>query len=228
MSAPVKIPAILSNIPLFCEMTPEEIEMIAQDTRALQLARSDVLFRRGDPSSGFYVVVHGQIKLAMSSPQGIEKVLELFGPGQSFGEALMFMDKPYPIYAHALTDCLVLHIHKSAIFDSIDSDPAFSRKMLAGLSFRLHRMVHYVESFSLRSSTQRVIGYLLQSLEEIETGQDIHINFPANKNVIASNLNITPETFSRILHLLSDKGLIEVNGKEVCIKDIAKLRTYEE
>ena len=100
--------------------------------------------------------------------------------------------------------------------------------MLAGLSFRLHRMVHYVESFSLRSSTQRVIGYLLQSLEEIETGQDIHINFPANKNVIASNLNITPETFSRILHLLSDKGLIEVNGKEVCIKDIAKLRTYEE
>lgn len=228
MSNPVKIPAILANIPLFCEMTPEEIELIAQGTRAVQLARSDVLFQRGDPSTGFYVVVHGQIKLAMSSPQGVEKVLELFGPAQSFGEALMFLNKPYPLYAQALTDTLVLHINKSAIFSGIDSDPVFCRKMLAGLSFRLHRLIHYVESFSLRSSTQRVIGYLLQSLEDIESGQNLQIGLSANKNVIASNLNITPETFSRILHLLSEKGLIEVNGKDVCIYDIARLRAYEE
>lgn len=228
MSTPVKIPAILANIPLFREMTPEEIERIAQGTRELHLTRGDVLFQRGDPSSGFYVVVYGQIKLALSSPQGIEKVVELFGPGQSFGEAVMFMGKPYPVYSQALADSLVLHITKSVVFGGIDNDPAFCRKMLAGLSIRLHRLIHYVESFSLRSSVQRVIGYLLQDLEEIEEGQDIHINLPANKNVIASNLNITPETFSRILHNLSDEGLIEVKGKDVRIRDVAKLRAYDE
>lgn len=228
MSAPVKIPAILANIPLFREMSPEEIERIAQGTRELHLARGDVLFQRGDPSTGFYVVIHGQVKLALSSPQGIEKVVELFGPGQSFGEAVMFMGKPYPVYAQALTDSLALHINKNVVFGGIDSDPAFCRKMLAGLSIRLHRLIHYVESFSLRSSEQRVIGYLLQDLEEVKEGQDIHINFPANKNVIASNLNITPETFSRILHNLSDSDLIEVKGKDVRIKDIGKLRTYDE
>lgn len=228
MSAPVKIPAILANIPLFREMSPEEIERIAQGTRELHLARGDVLFQRGDPSTGFYVVIHGQVKLALSSPQGIEKVVELFGPGQSFGEAVMFMGKPYPVYAQALTDSLTLHINKSVVFCGIDSDPAFCRKMLAGLSIRLHRLIHYVESFSLRSSAQRVIGYLLQDLEEIREGQDIHISLPANKNVIASNLNITPETFSRILHNLSDGGLIEVKGKDVRIRDVAKLRAYDE
>lgn len=228
MSAPVKIPAILANIPLFREMSPEEIERIAQGTRELHLARGDVLFQRGDPSTGFYVVIHGQVKLALSSPQGIEKVVELFGPGQSFGEAVMFMGKPYPVYAQALTDSLTLHINKSVVFCGIDSDPAFCRKMLAGLSIRLHRLIHYVESFSLRSSAQRVIGYLLQDLEEIKEGQDIHISLPANKNVIASNLNITPETFSRILHNLSDGGLIEVKGKDVRIRDVAKLRAYDE
>jgi len=226
LSTPVKISSLLENLPLFGELSPAEIEVITQGTRAIQLARGDMLFQRGDPSNGFYVVVHGQIKLAMISPQGIEKVLELFGPEQSFGEALMFSEKPYPVHAHALTDCLVLHINKSVIFGCIDSDPTFSRKMLAGLSFRLHRMIDYVESFSLRSSSQRVIGYLLQS-EDGQTGYDLHISFPANKNVIASNLNITPETFSRILNILSSKGLIEVNGKDVCIKDIAKLRAYE-
>ena len=228
MSNPVKIPAILVNIPLFREMSPEEIEHIAYGTRALHLARGDVLFQRGDPSTGFYVVVHGQVKLALTSPQGIEKVVELFGPGQSFGEAVMFLDKPCPVYAQALTDSLVLHINKNVIFEGIEGDPIFCRKMLGGLSFRLHRLIHYVESFSLRSSVQRVIGYLLQDLEEIKAGQDIRISLLANKNVIASNLNITPETFSRILHNLSDEGLIKVKGKDVCIMDIAKLRAYDE
>lgn len=228
MNTQVKIPAILANIPLFREMTPAEIERIAQGTRELHLARGDVLFRRGDPSAGFYVVIYGQIKLALSSPQGVEKVVELFGAGQSFGEAVMFMGKPYPVYAQALADTLVLHIGKSVVFGGIESDPAFSRKMLAGLSIRLHRLIHYVESFSLRSSAQRVIGYLLQDLEEVQDGQDIHVSLPANKNVIASNLNITPETFSRILHNLANAGLIEVKGKDVRILDIARLRAYDE
>jgi CRP-like cAMP-binding protein len=228
VSHSVNIPAILANIPLFKEMSPEEIALIAADTREQHLLRGNVLFQRGDQSLGFYIVVHGQIKLALSSPQGIEKVVELFGAGQSFGEAVMFMGKPYPVYAQALVDTLVLHISKQAVFGGIESDPAFCRKMLAGLSIRLHRMIHYVESFSLRSSAQRVIGYLLQDCEEAAEDSEITVSLPANKNVIASNLNITPETFSRILHNLAAKDLIEVTGKDVRIKNIAKLRAYDD
>jgi CRP-like cAMP-binding protein len=209
-------------------MSPDEIERIAQGARELQLARGQVLFQRGDQPSGFFVVVHGKVKLALTSPQGIEKVVELIGPGQSFGEAVMFMDKPYPVYAQALTDTLVLHISKNVVAGGIDSDPAFCRKMLAGLSIRLHRLIQNVESISLRSSAQRVIDYLLRDLGEVKEGHDLHVNLTANKNVIASTLNITPETFSRILHDLSEAGLISVAGKEVCVRDIARLRAYEE
>jgi len=164
----------------------------------------------------------------LTSPQGIEKVVELIGPGQSFGEAVMFMDKPFPVFSQALTDTLVLYIGKQVIVGGIDNDPIFGRKMLAGLSIRLHRLIQTVESISLRSPAQRVIDYLLQELDEIKEGLDIHVSLTANKNVIASNLNITPETFSRILRNLSDAGLISVEGKDVCIRDVAKLRTYDE
>jgi CRP-like cAMP-binding protein len=228
LTNPVKIPAILTHLPLFCELSREEIERIASGAREISLARGQVLFQRGDPSNGFYVVIHGRVKLALTSPQGIEKVVELIGPGQSFGEAVMFMDKPYPVFSQALTDTLVLHIGKQVISGGIDSDPVFCRKMLAGLSIRLHRMIQTVESISLRSPAQRVIDYLLQGLDEIKEGIDVHVSLTANKNVIASNLNITPETFSRILRNLSDAGLIAVEGKDVCIKDVAKLRTYDE
>lgn len=209
-------------------MSRDEIERIAAGARELSLARGEVLFQRGDPCNGFYVVIHGRVKLALTSPQGIEKVVELIGPGQSFGEAVMFMDKPYPVFAQALADTLVMHIGKQVIGGEIDSDPAFCRKMLAGLSIRLHRLIQTVESISLRSPEQRVIDYLLQGLDEIREGQDRHVSLTANKNVIASNLNITPETFSRILRNLSDAGLIAVEGKDVCIRDVAKLRTSGE
>lgn len=224
-----KISAILCNLPLFKELTPTEIESIAQGTREVHVARGEPVFQRGDVCNGFYMVVYGQAKLALSSPQGIEKVVELIGPGQSFGEAVMFMNRPYPVYAQALADSLLLHISKQSVFDGVDHDPAFARKLLAGLSIRLHRLLHDVESFSLRSSAQRVIGYLLQQTQTAElAGKDFQFSLPANKNIIASTLNITPETFSRVLHNLSEAGLVEVKGKDVHILDVEKLKTYDE
>lgn len=222
-----KVHAILANLPLFKQMGPEEIDRIAQHTRELHTTRGEIVFQRGDPSHGFYVVVHGQLKLAFSSPQGVEKVVHLVGPGKTFGEAVMFMDMPYPVYAQALVDSLLLHISRTAVFDGIERDPIFCRKMLAGLSSRLHSLIGDVEAYSLRSCTQRVIGHLLQhDCDNSDTGKDLHVNLTASKTVIASRLNISPETFSRVLHELSAAGLISVKGKDVTILDMKKLRDY--
>jgi CRP-like cAMP-binding protein len=222
-----KVHAILANLPLFKEMEPDEIERIAQNTRELHATRGEIVFQRGDPSHGFYVVVHGQLKLAFSSPQGVEKVVHLVGPGKTFGEAVMFMGMPYPVYAQALADSLLLHISRTAVFDGIERDPIFCRKMLAGLSSRLHSLIGDVEAYSLRSCTQRVIGYLLQhDCDNPDSCKDLHVNLPASKTVIASRLNISPETFSRVLHDLSAAGLINVKGKDVTILDMGKLRAY--
>jgi CRP-like cAMP-binding protein len=223
VNQPANISAILSHLPLFCELRPDEIGRIASGTREVVLARGEVLFRRGDPCDGFYVVAHGRVKLALTSPQGAEKVVELIGPGQSFGEAVMFMDRPYPVYAQALTDTLALRIGRDAVLGGIASDPAFAHKMLAGLSIRLHRLIQTVESLSLRSPEQRLIEYLLRDLDAAE-GQDTPVRLTANKNVIASALGITPETFSRVLHSLSEAGLIRVEGKDIYIRDLARLR----
>ena len=220
-----KVQAILARIPLFKEMGPEEIDRIAAGTRELHLSRGQMVVQRGDPSNGFYVVVHGQVKLAVSSPNGLEKVVNLVGSGQSFGEAVMFMGMPYPVYAQALADSLLLHISRSVVFEGIERDTSFCRKMLAGLSSRLHSLIGDVESYSLRSSAQRVIGFLLQH-EDAEAGGKASISLPASKSVIASRLNITPETFSRVLHELITAGLVSVQGREVSILDLEGLRAY--
>lgn len=132
-------------------MRKEEIDRIAAGTSEHYAARGGVLFRKGDPCEGFHVVVYGQIKLAFISPGGTEKVLEIMMPGQSFGEAVMFMDKPYLVYAQALADSMLLHIAKSAVLEEIERDPQFARRMIAGLSRRLHGLVADLESYSLHS-----------------------------------------------------------------------------
>ncbi|HEX9275431.1 MAG TPA: Crp/Fnr family transcriptional regulator [Casimicrobiaceae bacterium] len=226
MSPPkIKTQAFLANVPLFKELAPDEIERIAAGTIELHIPRGEILFNRGDPCVGFHLVLYGQVKLAFVSPQGGEKVVEIVGPGHSFGEALMFMDKPHIVMAQTLADSLLLHVSKNVVFDEIARDAGFARRMLAGLSRRLHSLVSDVESYSLQSGTQRVIGYLLRE----DTGNDSGpstVMLPTAKAVVASRLNLTPEHFSRILHDLTQAKLIEVGGREVRITDIAKLRAY--
>ena len=217
---------ILSHLPLFQALNAEQLQRIADGTRELRLEKGDTLFRKGDPSDGFYVVIFGQVKLAIGSAQGNEKVVEIIGQRQSFGEAMMFLDRTYPVTAVALADSLLLHVARSDVDHLLTSDPSFARGMLAGLSLRLHSLIKDVESYTMRSSTQRVLGYLLQHCAEDEA-KAAAIALPASKQVVASRLNLTPETFSRILNDLSHDGLIAVQGRTIRIPDLRRLREFE-
>jgi CRP-like cAMP-binding protein len=228
MKPDIKISAFLANLPLFKEIDAQEIERVAQGTRVVHAERGQVLFHKGAPAEGFHLVVYGQIKLAFTSPQGADKVVEIVGPGMSFGEAVMFLEKPYPVYAQALADSMLLHVSRNAVFQEIERSAGFARKMLGGLSRRLHGLVSDVEAYSLRSGAQRVIGYLLRDDTLAESGHKAaSVTLHTNKGVIASRLNLTPQHFSRILHELTEAGLIRVDGRTVHIPDIERLRAYE-
>lgn len=222
------VPQILSRLPLFQQLAPEQLAQVAGAVRERRVAKGEMLFNKGDPSKGFFVVVAGQVKLAFPSSQGNEKVVEIIGPRQSFGEAVMFLDRPYPVFAEALADTLLLHISRDAVVAQIGADPLFAQRMLAGLAMRLHSLIQDVETYSLRSSAQRVIGYLLQQCPHNGDGAgEQAVALPTSKQVIASRLNLTPETLSRIFHDLAGNGLITVQGKQITIHDLPRLREFD-
>ena len=225
---PINIEALLTHIPLFNGLAPEELARIARGTREIHAAKGDILFHKGDPCNGFHLLVYGQIKLAFTSSQGSEKVVEIISQGQSFGEAVMFMEKPYIVFAQTLSDSLLLHISKAAVFDELQRDHNLCRKMLAGMAMRLHQLMNDVESYSLHSGKQRIIGYLLRELpEDSLNAANVAITLPTNKGIIASRLNLTQEHFSRILHELTDLKLIVVEGRKIHIPNVARLRQHE-
>ncbi len=224
----LKLPAFLANLPLFSDFGEKDLERIAAGSSVQYASKGEVIMRRGDPCTGFHAVVYGQVKLGFTSAQGSEKVVDIIGPKQTFGEALMFLEQPYIVSGQAIADSMLIHVSKSAVFKEIEADPVFARRMLAGLSRRLHGLVNDVEAYSLRSGAQRVIGYLLRDEAGEQTGaSSLTVTLNTSKNIIASRLNLTPEHFSRILHELTNAALITVEGRDVHILDVERLRNYQ-
>lgn len=230
---PADIADILGRLALFKELDPIVISRIAAGTQHLRLRRGGTLFRSGDHCHGFYLVLAGQIKLAMQSERGGEKVIEILGPGHSFGEAVMFLDKDYFVGAEALIDSAVLHVPKDAILAELDRDPLLIRRFLASLSLRLRGLLVDIENLSLNSARQRIIGYLLDWAAGVDGKRDgqpgakagsNEVKLPFKKSLLASRLNVTQEHFSRILHQLVEEGLIEVRGSTIRLLHPDKLQ----
>ena len=215
---------------LFISQTLSEFFMFrelsdAEHSQLIDFPKGTSVFNRGDAAVGLYILLEGQLKLGVTSPQGAEKIISIISPGESFGEAILFMERQFPVYAQAILDSQVLLVPKSQIFYMLDNDLLFARKMLAGLSIRMHQLVQDIEMLSLQSCTQRFIGYLLQISADAPDGSKITL--PTSKTTIASLLNLTPETLSRTLAKLQQLELIEVSGKDVSITDVKKLRRYD-
>ncbi len=222
------VPGTLSVLPLFNELREEELQRLAGGCQLRRLGRGEVVFRVGQPCEEFHVTITGQLKLYVLSAAGQEKVIELLGPGHSFAEALMFIGKPYVINAQALTDALVLTVGKQAVLAEIEHDPRFALRMLAGMSRRLHGLVHDVEAYALHSGLQRVIGYLLRD-QDLSSGgtTETTVSLPVSKATVASRLSLTPEYFSRVLRALESAQLIRVERRDIRILDARRLAAYE-
>lgn len=222
---PVKVQDLLLNSPQFAELGKKDLARLAAATSRVRAPAGTVLFRRGEPCAGVYVIVYGQVKLAVHGAEGAEKILEILGPGQTFGEPFMFLDEPHLSFAETLADSLLLLVGKAAVLQTIAGNAHFAKTMLASMAQRLQRVFTDIEAYTLKSGSQRVVEYLLREVPA-DAKDALDVRLPAAKSVVASRLSITREHFSRVLHELTHAGLIGVSGRVIHIADPARLRAW--
>lgn len=218
--------AFLAALPLFKALDARALARLAAATTRRALKRGERVFSKGDAVTGMYVVVYGEIRLVARSPARGERLTGVVRPGRSFGEPVMFLERPAVLDAEAATDALVLHLPKEAVFDEIERSPRFARRMLAGLSQRVESLVQELDRQALGGGRARLVDYLLRSAGA-GPGPRV-VTLPAAKGAIASHLNLTPEHFSRLLHDLAGEGLIEVRGRNITLPDPARLASRGE
>lgn len=211
---------------LFSSLADEQLLRLIDTMKIRNLNEGERLFERNQKAWHFFILRFGQIKLYRLSPDGTEKVIEMVGPGQSFAEAIMFMEhNTYPVNAEALVKSEVFVFDNMTFLSILRESVDTCFKMMAVMSMRLRGRLNDIEAISLQNGTLRLVNYLLNLLP-VDADEHMDVQLIAPKAVVASRLSVQPQSFSRILHNLTEAGLISVNGSIIHINNIQGLRDF--
>lgn len=209
---------------LFSGLSEAQHKRLLPTIRIREFSAGQTLFRQNDEASAFFLLHAGSVKLYRVSNDGHEKIMRLIEPGQSFAEGVMFMETPrYPVHAQGLAAGVLVAIDAAAYLAIMQASFAACRAVLSSMTERIQSHWDEIEALSLQNSRYRVVHYLL-SLAADEAMDAATIELPAAKTLIAAKLAVTPETLSRILRLLQDEALIEMQGQCLHIPNMASLR----
>jgi len=216
-------PEELRRNPLFSALDEQQISRLLDTARTIRLDEGQRLFECQQEAHHFYLLRSGSIRLFLSTPDGMEKVIHLISPGATFAEAIAFMDEQrYPVNAGALCNSEVISLSNDTFRDILLESTDTCFRLMASMSSWLKQQLNDIDALALQNASLRFSNFLLQQAPP-EQQHDVRIELSAPKQVIASRLSIQPESLSRILRNLQNNGLIRVEGNIIHIPDIKRL-----
>ncbi|MEP6972469.1 MAG: helix-turn-helix domain-containing protein, partial [Betaproteobacteria bacterium] len=97
--------------------------------------------------------------------------------------------------------------------------------IITSLTQRIESLVHERDRQALGSGRARLVDYMVRRAGN-QPGARL-FTLPATKAAIATQLNLTPEHFSRLLHALVVAGLLQVQGRRITVPDVQRLAGSE-
>jgi CRP/FNR family transcriptional regulator len=200
----------------------KELEQKIRDLgQSKSFVKDEFLFHANDPAVGFYYLEFGEIRVFKMDEQGKEVEVVRLGPGDFFGEAIVFIKDRYPSYAQAVKESRVVFFEKAGFFRNLENDPAIGKFFLHLLAKKCIVLNRRIEALELRTVRQRLIQYLVSS----GAGEaSLFVTLPMKKTELAKLLGTISETLSRNLKQLQEEGLIAVEGNTIHVKDVSRLK----
>jgi CRP-like cAMP-binding protein len=209
---------VLGEVAIFRGLSAAVTAEVARSVQILSLPKGVPVYAAGERPKALYHVMSGHLKVAVSSPEGGEKVIEILSPNQLFGVAELFGDASYVSSVETVSPVVALAIGRDAVLRAIEQDPCVSRRMLAALAQRQSSIEREIAADCFQSGSAKVVDYLCRLAgPSLGAGQDVVLELEIPKHVLAARLGFTPETLSRIFRELADAGDIHVHGKQVTL-----------
>jgi CRP-like cAMP-binding protein len=139
----------LSRIPLFGELEPEALRLIAFAAETRILRAGDVLFNRGDESDGGYIVLTGAIALDPIGDGG--PAVKIVGPTALIGEIALISQTERPVTAIAREPSTVLKITRALFHRMLKEFPVSARRLRAAIQARLDAFTKDLDEMRQRS-----------------------------------------------------------------------------
>lgn len=207
----------VSRVPVFAGLSAEDHRRVAGLAHPTHLAAGEVAYSAGDSPTRLIVLHTGHLKISRISGDGSEHLIRVLGPGEFVGEASVFTDRAPDDHATALDECRLCVFRHDDLRALVSRHPEIALRMLATVSARLADTEHRLSSLTSHDVENRVADYLLGLPGSWRAGIAT-VTLPLAKKDVAALLDTTPESLSRSLRSLSDKGLITIGpGRSVSI-----------
>jgi len=200
--------ASLLRLAPFVDLPGPVVAMLAGHALDVTYDTGAVLFLAGSAPRGWYVVLHGKVRVVRGRGAR-QHVIHTEVPGGTLGEVPLFAGGTHPATAIAAepTRCALFTL--PALRAAMAENEAVSLMLLRRLALRTRGLVERLDDRSSRSVQARLIEFLMG---RPVVGTNSVISLGMTQQALAEELGTVREVVSRELRSLCKTGLIEAAG----------------
>ena len=218
---------LLARVPLFAELSPEELARVASVAIPRSFPRGVRVFHEGDDSDACYVVRTGDLRVTREHSDGRAIALATLGSGDFFGELAMLDGGSRSASVETLSDAELLALPASDMRRVIAKHGDIAAKLIVALTRRLRETNERVARQSFQTVPSRVAGVLSQLIaEEVMPEEREGITVRMTQADLAQLAGTSRESVSRFLAVLERAGVVRVGRGRVTVLEPHRLRAY--
>jgi CRP-like cAMP-binding protein len=215
--------SILREVPIFSELSDEDLNIIMQLTVRRFFAKSAMIVIEEDQGDTLYIIESGRVKITRLNEEGREVILAILGSAEFFGEMALLDGQGRSANVMATEDAVLFTLNRRDFLDVLERFPSISILLLKEMTSRLRKSDQQIKSLSLSDAEHRIGIAIHRFAEEMgifKMGQVVIKRVPYQQD-IANMAGTSRETVSRMLKSLERKGLVEREGRRLIIRDYA-------
>jgi CRP/FNR family transcriptional regulator len=205
-----------------CEANVTRVNDLVERQRPIQ--RGALLFHEGTPFQSVYVVRSGAIKTSVMLASGLEQVTGFCLPGDIVGlDSIGLLNYSSTATALETTSvCAITFVELSALAAQL---PSLQKHLFRLFGAEIRGDQHMMQMRAQRPAEERLAAFLLSLSARFHRNRlsETHIRLPMSRGDLANHLGLALETVSSLLTRLEQGGIIEVEGRELHIRDHARL-----
>jgi len=203
----------LQSIPLFSKLSEAHLAELQSQMHIHQYEKDSIVFYEGDESEYLHILLDGVVRLYKTSPKGTQVHMHNFAAPEIIALFAAFEKIPFPATCEFLGDGVIGLLPLEKIYTCMQNVD-FSISLVSALSKRMKLLADLLHKETIYTTEAKIADLLLNSPAVFER---------LKNNEIASILNMTPETLSRILTKMKKEQIITIKEHIVTILNVDAL-----
>ncbi|HEU5318008.1 MAG TPA: GGDEF domain-containing protein [Chloroflexota bacterium] len=135
ITAPLALDAaLLASVPIFQNLSPQELEQLAGASRRVVFQPGDVLVRKGELGEGVYIILEGRVEVLAN-----EAVVSWLIAGDTVGDMSLFDGRPRSATCVALAPTTCLRLDRDAFLSAAQRNWSMTLRLFSVLAGRIRQ-----------------------------------------------------------------------------------------